>query len=157
MKAFTLLLLWGCAHASTAELLELKEDTLSQIRGQAVVDLDLQAPRLTESSVNTNTVKLISSSPVPSAGITMDINLQLQIAEIQWVDSDGVGSNGMQGAVSMQGIKIGHIENGVLNSVPIRGVTLDVDGSKGMVMGVNQIGDQFGNGVDINIDSVQIN
>lgn len=144
---------------SSAELLELQDDILSQYRGQAAVAVNAEAPTNQAQATNSAALNIQNPSinPLPSAGITMDINLQIQIDEIRWVDSDGVGPNGSQGAVTLRGFSAGHIENGVLSPASIRGITLDVDGNKGVVIGVQQIGDQFGNGIDINIDSVQIN
>ncbi len=144
---------------SSAELLELQDEILSQYRGQAAVSVNAEAPANQYQTSNSAALNIQTSTinPLPSAGITMDINLQIQIDEIRWVDSDGVGPNGSQGAVTLRGFSAGHIENGVLSPASIRGITLDVDGNKGVVIGVQQIGDQFGNGIDINIDSIQIN
>jgi hypothetical protein len=92
----------------------------------------------------------------PSAGITLDIDLQLRIDEIRWVDIDGAGHNGTQGAVILNGLSVGHLDGQTPQSAQIRGITFDVDGRDGLVIGVEQIGDRYGNGIDINIDSVQI-
>ncbi len=145
---------------SSAELLELQDEILSQHRGQAVINLNTAPPTNQPEATNSASALNIqnpSINPLPSAGITMDINLQIQIDEIRWVDSDGVGPSGSQGAVILKGFSAGHIENNVLSPASIRGMTLDVDGNQGVVIGVQKIGDQFGNGIDINIDSIQIN
>lgn len=159
MKLTILICLSILPLISSAELLELKDEMLSQYRGQAAVTQNAEAPTNQAQATNSAalTIQNPSINPLPSAGITMDINLQIQIDEIRWVDSDGVGPNGSQGAVTLRGFSAGHIENGILSPASIRGITLDVDGNKGVVIGVQQIGDQFGNGIDINIDSVQIN
>ena len=160
MKLCILICLSVFPLVSSAELLELQDEILSQYRGQAAVNVNAEAPtNLSQASNSAATLNIQNPSinPLPSAGITMDINLQIQIDEIRWVDSDGVGPNGSQGAVTLRGFSAGHIENGVLSPASIRGITLDVDGNKGVVIGVQQIGDQFGNGIDINIDSIQIN
>ena len=160
MKLCILICLSILPLISTAELLELQDEILSQYRGQAAVSVNTETPTIPSQATNSAAALNLQTptiNPLPSAGITMDINLQIQIDEIRWVDSDGVGLNGSQGAVTLRGFSAGHIENNVLSPASIRGVTLDVDGNKGVVIGVQQIGDQFGNGIDINIDSVQIN
>ncbi|MEH6344085.1 MAG: hypothetical protein V7785_03280 [Bermanella sp.] len=160
MKLTILICLFILPLISSAELLELQDEMLSQYRGQAAVTQNAEPPESQAQATNSASALIIQNPSVntlPSAGITMDINLQLQIDEIRWVDSDGLGSNGSQGAIILKGFSAGHIENGVLSPASIRGITLDVDGNKGVVIGVQQIGDQFGNGIDINIDSVQIN
>ncbi len=158
MKTLILISFFLFPVIACAELLELQDDVLSQFRGQAAITVDIETPNSSDNLASSNAIELIKSVPTPTrAGITMDINLQIRIDEIRWVDSDGAGPNGSQGAVVLKGFTVGHIENGVLSPASIRGVTLDVDGNKGVVIGVQQIGDQFGNGIDINIDSVQIN
>lgn len=92
----------------------------------------------------------------PSTGITLDIDLQLRIDEIRWVDVDGAGIHGSQGAVVLKGLSVGHFDGPVPQPAQIRGVTIDVDGRDGLTIGIGQIGDRYGNGIDINIDSVQI-
>ncbi len=146
------------SSTSFSELLELEDKQLAKYRGQAVSDLELQeSTSLTQAKTVNQASNLLLSAPstVPSAGITMDINLQLHIEEIRWVDSDGVGTNGTQGAIIMKGFSVGSINNEVLSPASIRGVTLDVDGKSGLVLGVQQIGGP-GEGIDVKIDSIQL-
>ena len=51
---------------------------------------------------------------------------------------------------------MGHLDGQTPQSAQIRGITIDVDGRDGLTIGIGQIGDRYGNGIDINIDSVQI-
>ena len=94
------------------------------------------------------------------AGITIDVDLQLTIDAIKYVDSDGAtrgaydlngdgdtddaGENavvGGQGAITATGIKVGSIDSvGDLSTARIRGVTIDADGSQGLTIGLGQIG-----------------
>jgi len=119
------------------------------------------------------------------AGITIDVDLDMTIDAIKYVDQDGIADftdvgagngnldvdgndvgagNGQyamvddQGAITMKGLKIGS-DNGTADwsTARIRGITIDVDGTDGLVMGLNQIGDTSGNGIDIAIDSIMIN
>ena len=120
------------------------------------------------------------------AGITIDVDLAMTIDAIKYVDRDGnaglslvgagngdldengvnVGAgngayenNNVQGAITMKGLTIGSIDpaTGDLSAATIRGVTIDADGTDGLVIGLNQIGDTLGNGIDITVDAVMIN
>ncbi len=152
------LILVNFSQASFSELLELEDKQLAKYRGQAAANLELQeSTSLTQAQTANQASNLLLSAPtaLPSAGITMDINLQLHIEEIRWVDSDGVGTNGTQGAIIMKGFSVGSLNNEVLSPASIRGVTLDVDGKSGLVVGVQQIGGP-GEGIDVKIDSIQL-
>ncbi len=123
------------------------------------------------------------------AGITIDVDLQMSIAAIKYVDQDGVGATtlvtaatgqhdntgtpvadggfdangdaeavaaavyGTQGAISLVGLTVDN--DGA--AARIRGVTIDVDGTNGIVLGLNEIGDELGNGIDITVDAILIN
>ncbi len=153
------------APLAFAELVELNEGELALFRGQAakssVVSFkepDAQQSQSLQSGLGPVSAQssVTQSSSVPSAGITLDIDLQMHIDEIRWVDVDGAGPNGTQGAVSIRGLSIGHLDD-INNPAPaqIRGVTMDVDGRDGLVIGIGQIGDTQGNGIDMYIESVQ--
>ena len=145
----------------SAELTEVSDQELSTVRGQASISNTKNLQQLAKSGQQGQVETQAQSLSVPtaqpqSAGITMDIDLQLHIDEIRWVDVDGAGTNGTQGAVVMKGLSVGHLDD-VNNpaAAQIRGVTIDVDGRDGLVIGVGQIGDTHGNGIDIVIDSIQ--
>jgi len=118
------------------------------------------------------------------AGITIDVDLDMSIDAIKYVDRDGnreivaaaggagtgdhdingdpqVGGDyeitGTQGAITIKGLKMGS-DNGTddWDTARIRGITIDVDGNDGLVMGLNQIGDELGNGIDIAVEAVII-
>lgn len=146
---------------ASAELTEVSDQELSTVRGQASISNTKNLQQLAKSGqqgqVESQTQPLSVTSVQPqSAGITMDIDLQVHIDEIRWVDVDGAGTNGTQGSVSIHGLSVGHLDD-VNNpsAAQIRGVTMDVDGRDGLVIGVGQIGDTHGNGIDIVIDSIQ--
>jgi hypothetical protein len=150
---------------SVAELKPLNDDGLAAHVGQinqAAVNKDkgFQVPLLlreaNSQSPQSSSFNSQSTSNTPSSGITLDIDLQLQIDEIRWVDIDGAGPNGTQGAVVLQGLSIGHLDGPTPEPAQTRGITIDADGRDGLVIGIGQIGDRFGNGIDLNIDSVQI-
>lgn len=100
------------------------------------------------------------------SGITIDVDLQMTIAAIKYVDQDGLTG---AGAVTMRNITVGDITYNagavtatnptgmVVGAAQIRGITIDVDATKGLVIGLEQIGDTAGNGIDINVGAVMIN
>ncbi|MFY0642594.1 MAG: hypothetical protein JXR16_16195 [Bermanella sp.] len=87
------------------------------------------------------------------AGITIDVDLNMTIDAIKYVDRDGnQDGSGVQGAITMKGLTIDN-DGG---AATIRGITIDADGTDGLVIGLNQIGDTAGNGIDITVDAVII-
>lgn len=153
--------LFAVSFQASAELTEVSDQELSTVRGQASISNTKSLQQLAKSGqqgqVETQAQPLSVTSVQPqSAGITMDIDLQMHIDEIRWVDVDGAGTNGTQGAVVMKGLSVGHLDDmNNPSAAQIRGVTMDVDGRDGLVIGVGQIGDTHGNGIDIVIDSIQ--
>jgi len=99
------------------------------------------------------------------AGITIDVDLQMSIDAIKYVDSDGnADGSGQQGAITMKGVRMGSLDNtnnyafdATDATARIRGVTIDADGTDGLVIGLNEIGDDQGNGIDIAVDAILIN
>ena len=169
MKSFksvlSLCVLISFSVLSFAELKPLNDEGLAAHVGQisqAAVNNDkgFQVPLLLSEANSqpgkTPSLNSRTHSNTPSSGITLDIDLQLQIDEIRWVDIDGAGPNGTQGTVVLRGLSIGHLDGPTPEPAQIRGITIDADGRDGLVIGIEQIGDRFGNGIDINIDSVQI-
>ncbi len=159
----SLIIVLGFSYGTQAEMLPLSDDGLSRHVGQIKQDSqNLNAdftPALLLKSTDAPVQSLQSqgsSNSVPSSGITMDIDLQLHIDEIRWVDVDGAGVNGTQGAIILKGLSVGHLDGPTQQPALIRGVTFDVDGRDGLRIGIEQIGDQYGNGIDVNIDSIQI-
>jgi len=113
------------------------------------------------------------------AGITIDVDLQMTIDAIKYVDEDGIDSvamdlngdglfdgpdeaavtTGVQGAITAKSIQVGSFDtNGVLaGAAQIRGVTIDADGTQGLTIGLGKIGDTNGNGVDVSVAAILIN
>jgi len=88
------------------------------------------------------------------AGITIDVDLDMTIDAIKYVDQDGnADGSGVQGAITMKSLTIDN-DGG---AATIRGITIDADGTDGLVIGLTQIGDELGNGIDINVAGVMIN
>ena len=74
------------------------------------------------------------------AGLTIDVDLDMSIAEIRYADEDGRGDDvGDGGFLTLSNLTInGDQGNGT--QAEIRGVTIDVDGAEGIVIGFGQIG-----------------
>ena len=128
-----------------AELFELKDQQLASFRGQAVIENDqknqaqlLAVPFGDDPQLNALTSMIAAQKN--SAGITMDIYLDMHIAEIRWVDADGGGPNGTQGSVSLSNVYIGGRSASSSNQALIKGVTFDVSGTHGIKLGVQKIG-----------------
>lgn len=106
------------------------------------------------------------------AGITIDVDLQMTIDAIKYVDSDGnsLSSDGTaaeQGAITMKSIQMGQIDTAtgaLTGAAQIRGVTIDADGNDGLVIGLSQIGTEDlaatgvnqAAGIDISVGAVII-
>ena len=77
------------------------------------------------------------------AGITLDLNLDMSIAEIRYADEDGQGTDiGDGGYLTLSNIEIFGDQGAGGTQALIKGVTIDVDGTDGIVIGFGQIGGQ---------------
>ena len=77
------------------------------------------------------------------AGITLDLNLDMSIAEIRYADEDGQGTDiGDGGYLTLSNIEIFGDQGAGGTQALIKGVTIDVDGNDGIVIGFGQIGGQ---------------
>jgi len=83
------------------------------------------------------------------AGITLDIDLDMEIAEIRYADEDGYGDDIRDGGyLTLSNLVVGGTEGANNDQALIRGVTIDVDGSDGIVIGFGQIGGEQTTAVD---------
>ncbi len=132
-----------------AELQELNDSQLALLRGQAVIDNNVQdqVALLNMQSGSESSLNAASSLTTNqnfnqnhSAGITMDIYLDMHISEIRWVDADGAGPNGTQGSVSLSNFSMGGGSVSSPSAAEIKGITLDVSGSNSITLGVQKIG-----------------
>lgn len=77
------------------------------------------------------------------AGLTIDMNLDMSIAEIRYADEDGQGTDvGDAGYLTLSNIQIFGDQGVGGTQALIKGVTIDVDGNDGIVIGFGQIGGQ---------------
>ncbi len=75
------------------------------------------------------------------AGITLDINLDMNIEEIRYADEDGYGEDINDGGyLTLSKIKIFGDQGTANDQALIKGVTIDVDKDDGIVIGFGQIG-----------------
>ncbi len=77
------------------------------------------------------------------SGITIDLNLDVQIAEIRYTDEDGSGTDIDDGGfLTLSNIVVNGDQGAANDQAIIKGVTIDVDGTDGIVIGLGQIGGQ---------------
>jgi len=99
------------------------------------------------------------------AGITIDVNLDMHIDAIKYVDQDGNGNG--QGAITLKGIHAGSYDPTAApgdqwSAAQLHGITIDADATDGLVIGLNKIGgydsvNSVNHGIDIKVDAVLIN
>jgi len=77
------------------------------------------------------------------AGLTLDINLDMTIAEVRYADEDGADATSASdaGFLTFSNVHI-YGDQGNGTQAEIRGVTIDVDGDDGLVIGFGQIGNE---------------
>ena len=83
------------------------------------------------------------------AGITIDVDLNMSIDAIKYVAGDG--------AVTIKDIVVDGSSGARTTAAMVHAITIDTDGSKGLVIGLGKIGDTSGNGIDINVGAILIN
>lgn len=93
---------------------------------------------------------VMMSEMTGQAGITIDIDLAMTIGEVRYVDQDGFGTDAYQlvsgapvsdaGYLTFSNVQVGELSSGTLEAAAIRGVTIDVDGQQGIVLGLGHIG-----------------
>lgn len=78
------------------------------------------------------------------AGLTLDINLDMEIDEIRYADEDGYGIESATdaGYLTFSNLVINGDRGTASDQALIRGVTIDVDGTDGIVIGFGEIGGQ---------------
>lgn len=69
-------------------------------------------------------------------GLTIDASLDLRIDEVRLTDADGYGGSGTAGALILGGITF---NDGADGAVEVSGMTIDSDGSRGLVIGLPEI------------------
>lgn len=102
---------------------------------------------------------VMMSEMTGQAGITIDIDLAMTIGEVRYVDQDGFGTDqGDQGYLTFSNVQVGELTNAVTGASAIRGVTIDVDSARGIVIGLGHIGgattqaNHFWDGLDVRAD-----
>ena len=104
-------------------------------------------------------------------GIELDLDMQVSL-NMEWIDGDGHSTSsveGTQGSLKLSGIHMGNSESpltglDVQNDTPflesevavIRDLYIDVDSQQGMFITLNELGDKYGNGLDIIVNDVYL-
>lgn len=103
-------------------------------------------------------------------GIEIDLEIQASL-DMQWQDSDGFNDNneGEAGSLTLSGIHLGShkkpITQDMLNSdrpfldselAVINNLLIDFDSKQGMFITIEEIGDRFGNGLDIIVNDIYL-
>ncbi len=165
MKGFqklTLAAAIAAAPFAQAEMMSIDDAMLGEMTGQAGITIDADV------QVTIDAIKYVDSDGVGSTTLVSAATGQFDNTGTAAVDggfdSDGNAEAvtqdvfGTQGAITMSELRIGSIAaDGTLSAAQIRGVTIDADGSRGVVIGLGQIGDAQGNGIDIEVGAVLIN
>ena len=156
LKKLALATAVAAAPFAQAELTSIDDALLSEMTGQAGITIDVDL------AMTIDAIKYVDRDGNADAG------LELAAGGVGTGTHDLDGTlnptgdyefNNVQGAITMKGLTIGSIDDatGELSAATIRGVTIDADGTDGLVIGLNQIGDTNGNGIDITVDAVMIN
>jgi len=74
------------------------------------------------------------------AGLTIDIDLDMSIAEVRYADVDGAGDDVNDGGYLTFSDIVINGDQGNGTQAEIRGITIDADGADGLVLGFGQIG-----------------
>ncbi|WP_283789865.1 hypothetical protein QNI23_005075 [Bermanella sp. WJH001] len=103
-------------------------------------------------------------------GIEIDLDIQASL-DMQWQDSDGLNTdgNGEAGSLTLSGLHLGSHKAGItqemMNSdrpfldselAVINNLFIDFDSQQGMFITIEEIGDRFGNGLDIIVNDVYL-
>ena len=103
-------------------------------------------------------------------GIEIDLDIQASL-DMQWQDSDGLNTdgNGEAGSLTLSGLHLGShkadITQEMMNSdrpfldselAVINNLFIDFDSQQGMFITIEEIGDRFGNGLDIIVNDVYL-
>lgn len=104
---------------------------------------------------------------VAASGIEIDLDVQADIGSIEWIDDNGAGKNGTEGALILKGVHIGSsatpiTAEQVRDNAPfapsdlaqIHGLLVEADPEKGTLITINEIGDTLGNGLDLIVNDI---
>ena len=103
-------------------------------------------------------------------GIEIDLDIQASL-DMQWQDADGLNTNGngQAGSLTLSGLHLGShkgsITQEMVNSdrpfldselAVINNLFIDFDSQQGMFITIEEIGDRFGNGLDIIVNDIYL-
>lgn len=102
-----------------------------------------------------------------ASGIEVDLDIQADIGAIEWIDNDGIGENGSEGALMLKGVHIGGFDDDITidmirddspfaptDLAMIRGMLVQADPEAGTLITINQLGSEPGKGIDIIVNDI---
>lgn len=102
-----------------------------------------------------------------AAGIEIDLDIQADIESIEWIDEDGIGTEGSEGTLMLKGVHIGGFDGDITQKMVrsdrpfastdlamIRGMLVQADPEAGTLITINQLGSEPGQGIDIIVNDI---
>ena len=137
------------SYASLAALKPISDQELSQASARA----NLPTPLLDDVGFN-----------LSAAGIEVDLDVQADIGAIEWIDDDGIGT---EGSLILKGVHIGGFDGEITQEMVrsnkpfastdlamIRGMLVQADPEAGTLITINQLGIEPGQGIDIIVNDI---
>ncbi len=170
------------SHYSISALLGLNDSELESLHGQ--INLADVTPRVTRSDSKSmslsehsnlqprvsplDLIGLDSSDLQLSQGIELDLEIQTSF-DFEYIDPDGAGKEGSEGSLLLSGVHIGSSKtplttDKIQSDAPflaselalINNILIDVDSKAGMFITIEQLGDKYGNGIDVIVNDVYL-
>jgi hypothetical protein len=170
------------SHYSLSALLGLNDSELESLHGQ--INLADVTPRVTRSDSKSmslsehsnlqprvsplDLIGLDSSDLQLSQGIELDLEIQTSF-DFEYIDPDGAGEEGAEGSLLLSGVHIGSSKtplttDKIQSDAPflaselalINNILIDVDSKAGMFITIEQLGDKYGNGIDVIVNDVYL-
>jgi hypothetical protein len=170
------------SHYSLSALLGLNDSELESLHGQINM-ADANAPmnhsankgvsRSDSSNLESRVspldlIGLDSSDLQLSQGIELDLEIQTSF-DFEYIDPDGAGEEGAEGSLLLSGVHIGSSKtplttDKIQSDAPflaselalINNILIDVDSKAGMFITIEQLGDKYGNGIDVIVNDVYL-
>ncbi len=117
-----------------------------------------------------NLIGLDTSDLQLSQGIELDLKIQTSF-DFEYIDDDGIGedNNGAAGSLFLSGVNIGSSESPLTTDqiqseqpfsesdlALVNDIIIEVDPQAGMFISIEELGDKYGNGIDVVINDVYL-
>lgn len=156
-------------QAVQADLISMTDNDLHSMFGQFDTRLNPLSGSSVEPKSDESTVNFKELLGLDASGLELTQGLELDIAiqtsfNFEYIDDDGVGeaNNGRQGSLLLSGVNIGSSKTPITleqfqSDTPftendlalLNNILIDVDSKAGLFMTIEEIGDEFGHGIDI--------